>query len=365
MDWNPALHALSLMRIATMFRSQSRDLLQSMSNSQLTETRPREENEIAKQKKAQYRPSRTKTLRASVAKAVGRTKNSSKSSSADKASATPEPNTSSFDVKETLRQYKFGGVPSTAPLLFPEVAQPDVITVREPFQSHGYHSSVSSLASTVDSEYSDFSITDTSRPTTPRFYSHYEDSYTSASTPALSYEDVATPPRMQVPGLVRSHTSPYVQQTPGPNTPLRQGRMNTPALTHHHSYSHSVSHSHSHTVSGLAYPSYVSQKPSGLCLYIPGVPLGGPSTFAPSSTYTASTPTSPQDGMTAFSVRAPLVYQGGPIDWNSRPLAPFASKVSIPPSPALSIDASEGQQPYMAHTVCMDQIYQQGSVPGY
>ena len=63
-----------------------------------------------------------------------------------------------------------------------------------------------------------------------------------------------------------------------------------------------------------------------------------------------------------FPLAGSPVYQGGPIDWTSRPLAPFPSVLANGPVPASAPLFSEACAPSSEHmqTVRLDQICSAG-----
>ena len=317
----------------------------------------REENEAAREKKAISKANRTSAKLMKIrpgTDGVTRLTKRKRVSRPDRqrsgSSATPEP--IAYEAAPVYRLTSNYSLPSIERASTASDSEADgddghlgfVNTSSTHFEYH------SSSKSSLHSEYeSDLMQTDISFPPTPTYPTYEDTLYFSptALAPSHPYESSAEYPQQlsrapHPPALIRSQSTPYFEPTIHHARPQGQGVQEQ----------------------GLPYPSYSSQQPNGLCLYIPGNSSPTMSTFSPSTSYVshqsspalASLPNGRLRSPT-FPLGSPPVYQGGPIDWTSRPLAPFSSILTnnsgSGPAPMFS-DSRAGFQ--SIQTVRLDQV---------
>lgn len=306
-------------------------------SSLLTTCDYREENQAAREKKALAKANRTKAIKSSISqprsalrkddkKAAPKRKHSKirrNSSSSPESSITPEP--IHYMHRDQLEA-------ATRPRLHiePAYTHPPPHEVPMIYSTH---------QPTVDQE----DVQSASDGTDTYF------GYLSSSTTSLQssmYESAYAQDRIQyTPSNQDYHISPnMVAQEPPYYQSYHAMGPETKAVE---------------SVPALSYP-MESPQPSGLCLYLSP---DEPHFTNPYPTYaTSSNPTTPSIAQNyGFPNPSPPLYHG-PIDWNSRPLAPFQHTAQAPlaPSQYYQRPRSYSDLPMYTQTVSMDQICRAG-----
>lgn len=281
--------------------------------SQLTRPRLREENLVAREKKALSKANRTKGIKVTLPKLpsapsmpkLGRkfsVKKNKVTGLTDVPVAAPQLDIQALPVDESYYLSPIGDS-HYIDGAFSE-SNEDIAGLATPNTYFEYSSSTSSLPSDYEAALSSAS------PVAPYQYSRsykaldYSIAAGSSAGPVHNFRDPHRTSNTTIPGYVQSATD--------------QSHIV------HQSYMFASDCAQS---SPMSYPSMSNESPSGLCLYIPGSPartaspaVGIIPSFPYGHTRSYSTPLSPAVSQTP----SPRVYQGGPIDWSARPLAPFA-----------------------------------------
>jgi hypothetical protein len=297
----------------------------------------REENQAAREKKALAKVNRTKTLKfTTVLGSTHEDKPASKRKAAKarhtnitESSATPEPSSSQahYAYQPAISESASGGSPRPSSISVDSsqhfAEQDDTQSVSDASNYFGYlSSSTTSLQSSVyDPAYTQETNTFPSVPYVAPVNYGMSPALMNNLAPA-GYAGYRLP---ELNHLENKPSSDFIPQQ-YPQSPLQ----------------HSLDH----------YAAADSPQPSGLCLYISNETPMYPNEF--SQYHTSSNPPTPVlPNSYLFPQASPPVYQG-PIDWNSRPLAPYHG---MPVTHSFHHrPRSHSDQHLYTQTVSMDQI---------
>lgn len=274
--------------------------------------RYREENQAAREKKAQAKANRPKVMRLPAVLSYSDAKKTQKKKKPVKMLETPEGKLDFSDMSLGQVDNQIASVQNAAHSPVPSV---------QSVETYYEHEDLNSASESTSSHFGYFSSSTTSLQS-----SIYDSTYSrDAMSGYPSMDLVQTSPQ---PGILESIISPGYQ--------FYAGDYQTPAFI---------------PPSDIKQPTYAQPiyQPQGLCLYLPGQETYQIEHTSPQA---ATMPNMPNHH--SYSNASPPIYQG-PIDWNSRPLAPYQS-TNVPQQMHGSRSRSHSDLYIDTQTVRLDQI---------